>query len=43
MAAAPHETNVSRFDGPTMSTAARQYSGSRVTHVSVAKPPYEPP
>ena len=30
--------NVTRFDGPTMSTAAAQYSGSRLTHESVANP-----
>src|SRR5581483_6486337 len=35
--------NVIRFDGPKMSTAAAQESGSLVTHVSTANPPYEPP
>ena len=34
---------VTRLLGPTMSTAAAQYSGSRVTHDRVANPPYEPP
>src|ERR1017187_2411106 len=35
-------SRVSRFDGPTMSTAARYKSGVNATPASVAYPPYDP-
>ena len=35
--------NVTRLDGPKMSTAAAEWTGSRVTQERTAKRPYEPP
>ena len=36
-------SRVGRFDGPTMSTAARYTSGVNATPASTAYPPYDPP